>query len=109
MSKSHMINCVTEINKKSFEFTWVIKNYLVVLGYNDAIVSPQVNVGMDDQIKLELGIGKGSNEVTLYQYLTGVKDTKKKSVEYVKLNIGESPNFDEAGDVILSMAQFLSK
>ncbi|XP_014238056.1 speckle-type POZ protein-like [Trichogramma pretiosum] len=86
MSKNHKINCVTEIDTKSFEFTWVIKNYLVVFGYEEIIGSPEVNVGMDDQIKLELNILKGSNEVKLNQYLTGVKDKKVYGEEVFAMN-----------------------
>ncbi|KAL7303328.1 hypothetical protein TKK_0004517 [Trichogramma kaykai] len=79
------MNSLTRINVKYFNYTWVIRDYLVIWGKDRKISSHQVNIGIDNEKHLQLHFEKpsGSDRIVLSLQLHGLKiDADKNKISY---------------------------
>ncbi|XP_023314034.1 protein roadkill-like [Trichogramma pretiosum] len=86
MSNDLKMECFAEIEHECFNFTWVIKNYFLIMGKEGPLSSHRASIDIDHGIQLQLYFKQNDSNnryVILYLYLHGLKnDTDKKKFSY---------------------------
>ncbi|KAL7303422.1 hypothetical protein TKK_0004606 [Trichogramma kaykai] len=85
MSNDHEIIGYTKINKESYDFTWVISDYLLVLEVEEGkIESPIFDIGNDHQAQFQFKLNKRKDAAAdkVFLYLLCVKTNAKMKSSY---------------------------
>ncbi|XP_014237851.1 speckle-type POZ protein-like [Trichogramma pretiosum] len=70
------MNSLTRIKSKYFNYTWVIRDYVVIFGKEGKISSHIVNPGFDDKTRLQLHFTKNSDDSSYVKLSLQLHDLK---------------------------------